>query len=399
MTRSLPLRYVFPLTLLLLCTGLHAQQDYEPGYLVTSDGVRTEVLILNRDWRYSPTEIAVKESADGPLAFRATAELEAFGINGKARYENRTVTLERSSTELRFLTDTPPPPREERILLRVEVAGPATLYSYLMPQLTKFFLGVGDQLPQQLEYIRTLQDGQLYETRRYLKQIATALRCGPDASPPGNLDYTLRALTRIVREYNACTGDPYQVYDNVSANNRSLVLTLNAAAYGSNFQVWQDGKEMFVPNSEIRVVARIGLDVEYVLPFGGNKLALLFRPGYYRFASSGTYSVGKRAYEMTVDYDAIELPGAFRYYSFLTPGLRVFGTVGLGHTLTFGQVHRQQYGDMPLDGMFFLTAEAGLRYRSHWNVAVGYLTHTSGLRNFTIYSRSRGPYLQVGYTF
>ena len=399
MTRSLPLRYVFPLTLLLFCTGLGAQQRYEPGYLVDTDGIRTEVFILNRDWRHHPDELSVKTLAESPATVFATATLAAFGIDGKARYENREVILEKSSTEIKLLTDQSPVPQRERVLLRVEVAGPATLYSYLAPQVEKFFLSVGEEEPRQLTFNRMLQNGQLFENRGYPKQLADALRCGPDFQLPARIAYTLKDLVQVVSDYNDCVGQPSVVFKNVAAGQKPLRFTANAAAYRTSFQIWDLDDADALPEMDGQLVPRLGLDIEYVLPFGGNKLALLFRPGYYHYTTSTTYRIRERDHSLEVAFNAVELPAAFRYYSFLPGGLQLFGTVGLGHTVTLGKIDRESHYDLDMDGMFSFHAEVGLRYRSHYNLAVGYLTHSSGVRHATITTELRVPYLQVGYTF
>ena len=392
------LRCLITLTFLPILTALPAQQLYEPGYLVEIGGKRTEVLILNRGWRYHPTEISVKTSADGPSAVRNTEGLEAFGIDGKVRYEQHEVSIEKSSSELSLLADTFPVPRRERVLLRVEVAGPASLYSYLAPRVAKYFLATGPSEPTQLIYSRTLRGGQVAENRGYRRQLSDALPCGDDFRISGGLGYTLRELTKVVREYNECTGTPYVVYDNRPSTDQAISLTFNAAAYRSDFQLWYVSEDVLISDMDDRWIPRLGLDVAYTLPFRGNKLALLFRPAYYTFASSGTYWFREREYDLSVDYTAVELPAAFRYYSFVNPAWQLFGTAGMGYTITRGRVERERDPAVSMQGMFLFTAEAGVRFRSHWTFSLGYLTHSSSLGNFAISSKAMGPYVQLGYT-
>ncbi|WP_116108462.1 porin family protein [Lewinella sp. IMCC34191] len=393
------LRYSLVLIYLLLFSLLPAQQRYEPGYLVETSGARTEVLILNKGWRYHPKEISVKTSDDGPITVRATDELEAFGIDGKARYENREVDIEKSSTDIKVLSDKVPQAQRERTLLRVEIAGPATLYSYLAPQVTKYFLAVGEEVPSQLTYTRVLQDGQLFENRGYAKQLADALRCDPDFRIPTRVKYTLKELAGIVSEYNQCVGQPYVSYNDAPSDRKPLRFTANLAAYRTSFQMKDLSDDDALPEMDHQLIPRVGVDMEYTLPFGGHKFALLFRPGYYRYATSSTYQRRGREHALEVAFDAIELPVAFRYYSFLSGGLQLFGTVGLGHTLTLGNIDRESHYDLPMHGMFSFTGEVGIRYRSHWTLAGGYRTHSSSIRHNTITTDFRVPYLQVGYTF
>ncbi len=150
-------------------TSLSAQQTFEPGYLIDAAGQRSEVLILNRDWRYHPAEIEVIRGQDADATRITTESLEEFGIDGKARYVNREVVIEKSSVEGLSPPDTIPVPQRERVLLRVEVEGEATLYSYLAPRVSKYFLAVGDGEPAALTYHRSLLEN---------GQLSVRLRCG-----------------------------------------------------------------------------------------------------------------------------------------------------------------------------------------------------------------------------
>ncbi|CAH1000562.1 hypothetical protein LEM8419_01696 [Neolewinella maritima] len=387
------------LTVALVCTTLlTAQQTYETGYLITTDGQRESVQILNVDWRYTPTTLTVLR--DGSPTIIDPATLTEFAIPGKARFVNHTVQLERSSTETQLLADAPSPQEEQRILLRTEVEGPASLYSYRTPQLTKFFLQLeAGTPPVQLMYQRWQGAGTTVRTNeQYVTQLRSALQCGT-TSISAQTDYQLRELRKVVLDYNSCRGAASTIYTNNAARGKRLYIGVTPGVFFGKFELVDPGNDRMLVSMEAKASPRIGLELEYRLPFGNNKIALVFEPNYYRYKSSGTYSPVSRIEMAAADYSALELPVGLRYYSYLSSGTKAFATVMGGYNFFSGEIMYDRGPDTELKGSFTASAGLGLRFREHFGIEVRYQHNTDNLGILGQASRSGGIRAITSYVF
>ncbi len=384
--------------LFLITSTAYAQQTFEAGYVIDSGGRRTEVAILNEDWRFNPDEIVVRKSPGAEPVHLPTESLQEFSIPGRVRYVNREVVIEKSPTASSQLSTAAPVARKERVLLRVEVEGPADLYSYLAPQVTKFFLAVGGRDPSQLIYTRYLrEDGKVAEADTYRRQLAVHLACGA-AADYARVRYQLPDLRARVVAFNDCAADGSVVYHNAVPGAKSFYLTILPGLYGTHFRWVSESEGTVIAETPRNLVARLGVDVEFILPFGGNKFAVLARPSYYQFTASGTVSDPTSSSTFSVSYHALDLPFSVRYYSFLSERMRLFGTGSLGTTVPFGEVELDQRELFRMQGTISLAAEIGLRYGDRFLLALGYEKSGSTLFDVGFSTRTSGYRLMVGYS-
>ena len=388
------------LTFLGLCfaAGATAQQSFEPGYVVDATGQRSEVYILNEDWRFNPTEITIRKAEDQEPFTLATRSLAEFGIGDKARYVHYTLAIEKSATQTSRLSMAAPIAKTERVLLRVEVAGAASLYSYLTMTAKKYFLGVGEMVPTQLIFTRTLVGGGgVSESRAFVQQLRTQLACDDNVPVDEQLKYSLQAIKPLVIMYNSCVSGHSQVYENETPGARSFYLTLLPGVYATDFKLLTAGNGTPITDMRNSVVPRLGVDLEYVLPFGGNKLALLARPSYYRFSSSGPYFPVEGTIA-EVAYSALDLPISFRYYSFLNQDLKLFGTLSLGITVPMDRYNNVEDPVFEMDARTSFATEFGLRLQDRWGLSVAYEHNGNGLISRAYTTRTPGVRMMLGYT-
>ena len=390
------------LPFLLLCFVLHpllAQVAYEPGYLLAEDGSREPVEIQNLDWRYNPERITILR--DGREVEVTTADLLEFGIPGKARYVNHTVQMESSGTETRRLPRAPAEPREERVLLRAEVEGPASLYSYRSPQMTKFFLQLDPTTPPvQLAHQQWLNaQNEVQSDEAYINQLRSALKCD-DLTPDRNIRYTLRELRRYVLAYNACMGAQSEIYANNGAQSRRVYFGVTPGIYLTKYQIRQPGGDRTLVEMDNQTALRIGLEMEYRLPFAGNKFALVFEPNFYTYESTGAYSDISRIEVATADYTILELPLGLRYYSFVGTAVKVFATASAGYNLPLsGTIEYDRGPADEVNGNFGYSGGVGLRIREHFGLEARYYRNTDNLQVLARDGRVSGVRLIASYIF
>ncbi len=381
-------------------TSAFAQQAFEAGYLIDRAGKRNEVNILNEDWRFNPAEILIRRGADEATVSVPTKALKEFGIYDRARYINLEVAIEKSSTSSSNLSATAPIARMERVLLRVEVEGDANLYSYLAPQVSKYFLSVDGGKPRQLIYTRTLVGGgTVSEARTYIRQLNTHLSCGQVPAIKETLKYSLKAIKQAVMDYNGCTsGGSSVVYENAIPGAKSFYVTVLPGAYYADFKLIQTSSNAAITDLQNRWSPRLGVDIEFVPPFAGNKMSVLFRPSLYRFSSSGPYFPSNGNTKVEVSYSALDLPFAVRYYSFLQEELKLFTTAGFGVTVPIDQAFQIEQSTYSLDGRVSLALDLGVRYRDRYSLSLGYEKDGDGLVGLEFAAKASGFRVMMGYT-
>lgn len=398
---SSPLRAVLLLAFpFFLVHHLSAQQSFETGYVIDQTGRREVVDIFNLDWRFHPDTIELLRA--GITTRVATEDLQEFGIGSKARYVNLPVLLEKSSVQYGHLPTDKPVPQIERTLLRVEVEGNATLYSYLQPLVTKFFVARGDGLPKQLVYTRTLvKTDKVSESRLFIKQLQAHLDCSGMGAIKESLHYNLRNIKKIVQDYNDCSGAVDQVvYENEMPGRRAVRLTVLAGLHRATLKLKDAQQAGEYAAYTTKPTLRIGLDLEFVLPFGGDKFAFLFRPNYYRIQSDTGNSGGANSAPLYADYHAVDLPFAMRYYSFLNDDVKLFLSGGMGVTLNSGNLYWNSFKTTGISRTTTLAAEVGTRYRERWNLSLGYERYfTTPTKTFQTYkSNISALRLMLGFT-
>ncbi|MGB3800207.1 MAG: hypothetical protein WA952_10365 [Lewinella sp.] len=398
---------IFRFFVLFLFFGLpvagFAQKTYQPGYLIDGNGKREAVQILNKDWRYNPTEIQVRRTADQDPITVPTEALREFGIDGKARYINRHVAIEKSSVSRTTRNTTRPVQEVERVLLRVEVEGEASLYSYRAPRVTKYFLTQdGGQINQLMYTVHRAADGGLVETRTFVRQLQRLLTCDDSFSVGTDLNYKLAALTDVIMAYNTCaSGGEQIVYGNETSKGKSFYLTLQPGFYYTDYKLISAGNNERILDSENRLALRIGVAAEYVLPYGANTFSVLFQPSYYRFSAPAMLpepSESESESEYLMEYAAFDLPVAFRAYHFLQRDIKVFASGGVGVIIPFGELYENGNEVYKMKGMLATHLEVGVRYRERYNLAIGYESQGNSLLSEAVRTRTSGLRITTGYT-
>ncbi len=382
-----------------LPVAIFAQKTYEPGYLIDGNGKREAVQILNKDWRYNPAEIQVRRTADQEHITVPTEALREFGIDGKARYINRHVAIEKSSVSRTTRNTTRPVQKVERVLLRVEVEGNASLYSYRAPRVTKYFLTLDDgQFTQLIYTVHRAADGSLAETRTFVRQFQRLLTCDGSFSVGTDLEYKLAALKDVVTAYNACaSGGAQTVYGTETSTGKSFHFTLQPGFYYTDYKLISTGNNERILDSENRLALRLGIAAEYVLPYGANTFSVLFRPSYYRFSAPAALPEPSES-EYRMEYAAFDLPVALRAYHFLQKDVKVFATGGVGVIVPFGELYENGNEVYKMKGMLATNIEVGVRYRGQYNLAIGYEAQGNSLLSETLRIRTSGLRITTGYT-
>ena len=346
----------------LVSTFASAQIKFEPGYLITTDGQRTECEIRNVDWESNPTSFQYRigggETLEGTLQ-----TIQEFGISDGTVFKKFTVDIDRSSDVVaRLSKERNPEFRKETLYLRQIIGGKAVLYQYVDAGLKRYFYAMDAQAPQQLVFKRYMQmdksgryeNGYAAVNEQYKQQILNDLSCASiSRKDVEGLKYESRALARIFGKYNACTGAAVAALEEKQPGSTTH-LTLRPGAFSNGFYINNGSART---EFEKAIAFRIGAEVEFVMPFNKGLWSVTFEPAYQSYSSK--ISAGT----VTIDYKSIDLNVNVRRYLFIREGSSLYVNIGFGYGLPLGGKGAIKVGSLPLDISTGVNVAAGLGYR------------------------------------
>jgi len=311
-----------------------AQNTYEKGYYLNNGGKKTEGLIKIQDWRKNPAEFQFKTSDDAQPVRMNIDSITEFGVTGISRYIRKKVKIDRSGeliSELSIYRE--PVFNEEVLFLRMVVEGKHRLYEYIAENnLTRYFIESDNSAIEQLIYKSYLFDNKnVGKNNDFRKQLWLHLRC-EDVSMAQieETEYERNSLTRLFEEFNQCDQTGFVSYKK-KARYDDFNLTIKPGLNVSTFDIRNPVIEDQVVNIGAKAGFQIGCEVEFILPFGKARWALLVEPGYLFYEAKGS----SRWTTADVTYHSVELPVGIRYYLLNGKTSRIFinGSVMVSHSI------------------------------------------------------------------
>lgn len=381
-----------------LALAAAAQIKFEPGYIIGSDGQRTEVEIRNVDWSSNPTSFEYRVA--GGTSVEGTLEsIQEFGVTGGSIYRKFTVDIDRSSDIVAKLSkERNPEFKSETLFLRQLVTGKAVLYEYLDSGLKRYFYAMEGGNPAQLVYKRYMvmdksgrwESGNAGANEQYKQQVFNELKC-PSISEKDaqNLKYDRGSLMKIFTRFNECTGTAVPTTE--SHEQKSVThLTIRPGVANNSFSI-DNGTS--TTDLESAVIFRIGAEVEVVMPFNKGLWSVAFEPAYQSYsskASSGT---------VTIDYKSIDLGVSLRRYFFTNEKNRLYANLGFVFALPLDGKGAVKVGSLPLDISTGVNFTAGLGYgMGRFSAEFNYGFSRGLLGDYPSFTSSYGgPALILGY--
>ncbi len=305
------------LLLLIIICGLkgHSQITFEKGYFIGNNGIKTNCLIKNIDWKNNPSTFLYKTSENDEVKTATIKSTIEFAIDNGSKYIRKSVSIDRSSDDVRRLsTERQPIFKEESLYLKVLVEGKANLYLYEDKNFVRFFFNKEGTPIEQLVYKRYLKPGDKIGTNgRFKNQIWNNLKC-PDLKirTVENLKYQQNVLVKFFIDYNKCIDGEF--YNYVDKKKRDLFnLNLRPGINSSTYRVWDT-------DLENKLGFRLGAELELIMPFNKEKWAFIIEPTFQSYKSEGQVDV----WSADVNYKSIEIPMGFRHYFFLNQTSKIF---------------------------------------------------------------------------
>lgn len=317
--------------LLILCfTGFQtmSQITFDKGYYVDNNGTQIPVEIKYADWKNNPTEITLRTSPNAAPQTLGIEKVAAFGVEGEARYVRSKVPVDISDPRLKYLSRHGSfESQDKTVFLEVLVEGEADLFFYRQSGREQFFIRMEGTEIEPLIYKRYVPERStaILENRQYRQQLFNTLTC-KDISMR-NIEktaYKKSDLLNLFVLYNRCTEGEFTNYESRDASKDAFNLSIRPGINFSSLTLYT-----YVVHREIRFGTkpnlRLGLELEYILPFLRNKWAFIVEPTYQSFKGEADFPEGQLGVgSVSVDYQSIEIPFGVRHYFFLNENNRIF---------------------------------------------------------------------------
>ena len=299
-----------------------------------NNGKKTEVLILNKDWRDNPGRFTYKSSEDGDPQTADMTEISEFGVGDYLKYERFTVPIDRSEEQVRKMTTKAEPEFiTQTVYLRQLVTGEVNLYSYKEGALNRYFISKADTEITPLIHKEYLKNNRIAANNKFREQLYTLASCGENI--PGALQkvaYQEKDLIDYMEYYHECRKSEYDI---LKEENDKIGINFSLKA-GVDLATLKVEKGLYVRGAEVELdpSLRIGAEIEAVMPFNRNKWALFLEPTY------NSQKIEKRPYvynipynrhevDLSVDYKFLSVAAGARHYMFFTPSSKLFLSAGL----------------------------------------------------------------------
>ncbi len=314
------MKFRFLLLLFFISVHSYCQIKFEKGYFIDSENQRTECLIKDSDWRNNPLKFKYKLNETDEVKEADISSVTEFCVYNRAKYVRANVKIDRSSQELRSLSNKRNPEYvEEQLFLRVVEEGSATLYSYRDPGISKLFYKVNNLPIEQLVYKEYYTaDGFIATNAMFRQQLFLNVNCKKSVSVNTleSIRYSEKELEKYFQKYNECVGD--SISKQVKKKRDLFNLRVTPGFSYSSFSLTD---YFYKIDFDKKLAFRVGLQTEFVLPYYKSKWSLIFEPTYQYFKSKGKSSsndLGK------IRYSCIEFPVGVRHYFFLNEKLKLF---------------------------------------------------------------------------
>lgn len=315
-----PLQFIL---ILIFSTQCYSQISLEKGYFITNTGQKIDCLIKNVDWLNNPTEFEYKIKEGDALKKESISQVKEFGIDNFSRFIRSSVNIDRSINKLNHLsTQRNPQFKEEELFLKVLVSGEANLFQYDDINLTRFFFSTNNTNGiEQLVFKNYKANGDMIgENNKFKQQLLNELKC-PNITFKDikNISYEKDDLVHLFISYNQCNNS--EVVNYVKKQKQDLI-NLNARIGFNNASFALQNEQSNSSNVDFKnkIILRVGLEAEFIMPFHNNKWALVVEPTYQAFKAEKEIPSTK----VTVDYTSIEIPLGIRHYFYLNNNSKFF---------------------------------------------------------------------------
>jgi len=290
-----------------------AQIAYEPGYFIDNQGEKTTCLIRDRGWKNNPSSITYRLSGDAPEITLESQDIKEFGIGERLRYSKQRVAIETSSDKIVNLSSSPELNLLDTVvLLKHEVDGQASLFSFSSKYLpNRYFYQIdGDSIKPLIYRLHTPDGVKIIKNAMYKEQLSQVMHWEGNEKDIRRLSYNLRVLRNFFIRYNQYQENNYSIFNKDQQQARFTVMPNVGMEYAAiDVSNRTAGMRGAFPG---KVLPRVGLELEYIIPYFKNQWSLFTNPSFVSYRGSiNTFPA------MEIQYNSIDIPVGLRKYFFM----------------------------------------------------------------------------------
>lgn len=297
----MPIRSILLLVFFIPSAGF-GQIKYENGYFISNDDNKIECLIKNNDWSSNPLEFRYKSQASNDNVITANIKVvKEFGV-ANSKYIRANVKIDKSKEDANLLTNNGNPEWvEQEVFLEVLVEGQVNLYSYKERNLERYFYSTDGSTIHQLVYkVFRFKNDQMGFNREFINQLKSISGC---TSLPTSLAERINYHSKgdwidYFERYDECKGTK-SIYND---SKHKIDINLRFTPGIDNSFIDVQTEFLTIPFDKIQN-ARIGMELEFVLPINKGKWSVIAEPTYRYYRQTNEKYVN-----FFIDYRSIELP-------------------------------------------------------------------------------------------
>lgn len=376
-----------------VCFGftMHAQNNFESGYFLNKGNSKTECLILNEDWKDTPSSIKYKLGENSEILTIQQEDINCLEIYQICKYTRESVDLDVSTTDYNKMSPNQNPEYDNRsILLKHLIEGKATLYSYRKGDIFKFFYKIDDGLITPLihKHFLSTDNNTVIENNYYRTQLLKNLSCNNISKENiKKVEYYTKSLVNIFTVYNNCKNSDIVKYQK---KNSKFDFNLTARISGSfnDLKMTNIINTYYTDNLELNSIFMFkpGLEAELILPINNNKWGLTFETSYSNFKkkqeNQEEITRGNQPLSVDVKYQSINLDIGFRYYMFLMNESKIYLGAGVSVHNDFKSNAVKYYYEYNPTTTYDTKTETNLAF------SAGYKLYNRYTAEFRIYTKS-----------
>ncbi len=358
-----------------------SQTTFEKGYFINNLDQKIECLIENQGWKNNPDQFRYKITSDGDIKTGRLDNVKEFEIFNTSKYRRFKVQLDRSGDKLgaldyegkiKLVTNT--------LFLKVLIEGEASLFQYKNSKFTRYFYSINESEAIQLDYKKYRpSDNGIQQNSHYKQQLWNTFKCDDiTIKNIEKIDYTSKDLINFFITYNQCKNANFTNFNIKNTNKGSISLKIRPGYTLGSVSVEDNIENDFLIESrdvDFKNVGsfRIGVEMEFFLPFNKNKFSIVLEPTYQSLKSEERFAYLRLTNEnrettANIDYSSLELPLSIRYNLFLNKNTKLFFNGGFLFDIPFNSTidYEEDFlNDFELENSGNIIFGAGLNYKRY----------------------------------
>ena len=350
------MRKLLLFTTLLFSVVLCAQNDFQKGYYIDTQGVKTEgYLKLLKFKTYdedSFKDLDFKKNLNDPTEKIQIHLISEFGFGMDIKYQKTNVLLDDTNLYSEYGSDKNFSTKPKTLFLNVLVEGGlATLYSYEGQNGTKYFYKIANNKnkTQQLLYKKYYKsEKSLVENNAFREQLFNDLKCPNQTfSDFLTIKYNKEDLVKAFSNYNSCMNSTSSIFENTSQKNFKIRFAALAGYTFINFQL----KDLEFPvDKESFGAVQFGIEAEALFP---SEKFSVFGTVKYHSSSANFETINTSSPNNPIIFrdlyamDAKIIDGVLgaRYYQKVGDFSKVYVGIGIGVNIPSGSVVKSSAND------------------------------------------------------